>query len=131
MKKIKLFLVLLIVLSLVATSVYSYKEELSEATEWLGVIVTLIPSLYFFYLSNEAKGILKRAMIFLAIGMFMIFIGFVIDIFVEGNYPSDLAEFYHHSTMIVGMIFIIFVGRELHRAIHKIKNGKVRKKKKK
>lgn len=123
MKKSLVFMLLFIILVL---SAYAQEEdsllsEPAEISEWAGILFTLAPSIYFLYLSKEFTGPLKKAIIFLSIGMFITFISFLIDIAAEGAY-SDLPELYHNIAMIVGMIFIILTGYNLNKVIHEARS---------
>lgn len=128
MKKGFIFAPLFFVLVL---SVYAQEDGLfsepAEISEWAGILFTLIPSIYFLYLSKDFQGTLKTAIIFLSIGMFITFISFIIDIVTEGAY-SDLPELYHNIAMIAGMIFVILTGYNLHKVVHEARSDKPQKK---
>ena len=121
---------MLLFLLLLVFSVYAQEGkgfEPAEISEWVGIVATLIPSIYFLYLSKEFGGALKRAIIFLSIGMFITFVSFLIDIVTEGAY-SDLPELYHNIAMIAGMIFIILVGYNLQKVVREVRTDKSDKK---
>src|SRR3989344_4112226 len=130
MKKSFIFMLLLFLVS--ALYAYAQKEnglfsEPAEISEWIGILFTLIPSIYFLYLSKDFGGALKRAIIFLAVGMLITFVSFLIDIVTEGAY-SDLPELYHNIAMIAGMIFIILVGYNLQKVVREVRTDKSDKK---
>ena len=121
---------MLLSLLLLVFSVSAQEEkgfEPAKISEWVGIAVTLIPSIYFLYLSKEFTGALKRAIIFLSIGIFVTFISFLIDIVTEGAY-SDLPELYHNIAMIVGMIFVILAGYNLQKVVREVRSDKPQKK---
>lgn len=128
----KSFILMLLLFLVSALYVYAQKEnglfsEPAEISEWVGILFTLIPSIYFLYLSKEFGGALKTAIIFLSLGMFITFISFLIDIVTEGAY-SDLPELYHNISMIVGMVFIILTGYNLQKVVREARSDKPQKK---